>query len=302
MTALPRLCRIIYGLYDPTDPEVKTRYVGGTRILRGEQRKKAHVYEAKHSRKNHRHNWIVSLLNRQVEPQIRTLECVYLENWEERERWWIASFPRGQLVNSTAGGEGVLDLAPESKARIGAASSARMMGNTLRRNTTLTQAEKDTISAGLLASEKAAAAWERRKGQPSYERTEETRRKNSEASTGRPRPDVSVRLKETNQERFEQTTWVTDGVNNQRLKPGEPIPDDWVVGFTNENHHLRGKSNPEWSAELKKQAKRRKGKMRWITDGVSTKMWMPGDVILEGWRFGKTFKTKRGEDGRFRAE
>lgn len=300
---------VIYGLYDPTDivgregwlkiEGVFVRYVGYSE--RPKRRIVAHIYEAKKSVKhNHRFHWLRSLMDRNIEPKFVILATCRKSERFNQERLWIAKFPLGQLVNSTSGGEGIPDLCLEGRARIGAASAVRMKGNTLRKNTVQSQATKDAISAGLLASEAAAQAWANRKGKPSYVRTDEIKKKNSVSNLGNARPGNAARLRKFNADRKGKTINITNGVENKQHFKDEPIPEGWRRGQTNhKEHHLSGKKNPVWSEILRREGAKRKGNMRWITNGDQTKMWMPGDPILDGWYFGKPNKAPRGPGGRF---
>lgn len=109
MSKIPKnkdtLCRI-YVLICPVTLEV--RYVGKT-IKSLRDRWVSHLYSPKVER-NHRANWIKSLLNEGKQPLIEQIdECPWSES-QEVEKYWIQLYKeRGaRLVNLTAGGEGNL--------------------------------------------------------------------------------------------------------------------------------------------------------------------------------------------------
>ena len=53
---------------------------------------------------NKRYSWIISLLNKNELPGIYLLENCSLENWKQREVYWISQFDN--LTNMTKGGDG----------------------------------------------------------------------------------------------------------------------------------------------------------------------------------------------------
>lgn len=96
---------IIYGLYDPRDGVL--RYVGKTS-------QPLHARVVQHTApkalrlSHHRAAWLRSLDAEGLKPEARVIEETTADEWESRERYWIA-FHRAQganLVNGTDGGEG----------------------------------------------------------------------------------------------------------------------------------------------------------------------------------------------------
>lgn len=85
----------IYSLKHPLTNEV--RYVGKTTSPK--RRYKEHIYKLNKS--DHKTNWIKSLLNEGVKPIMDIIE-ICVENWEEREKYWITQFDN--LTNLTDGG------------------------------------------------------------------------------------------------------------------------------------------------------------------------------------------------------
>lgn len=117
------MLHIIYGLSDPGGANPKVRYVGYTRRPLA-KRLSAHLTTAK-ARKYHRHHWIMHVLESGRRPTAVVLEEVTAENWQERECWWIAHLAGNDLVNSTAGGGGLVDPSAETRAKISAGNKGK---------------------------------------------------------------------------------------------------------------------------------------------------------------------------------
>ena len=99
----------IYCLKCPTTKRV--RYVGVT-VSDLRVRLSQHVHDAKKGG-THKRYWINSLSNR---PIIELIETCNKDNWEEKERFWIAHF--NNLTNTREGGAGiVLSKSETSKQR-----------------------------------------------------------------------------------------------------------------------------------------------------------------------------------------
>jgi len=92
----------IYTLADPRSGEV--RYVGKTKFSLN-ARLMGHLND-KH--KCHKTHWINSLKANGIKPSIEIIEESNLENWQEAERFWIASLRQigCRLTNQKEGGEG----------------------------------------------------------------------------------------------------------------------------------------------------------------------------------------------------
>ena len=89
----------IYGLVDPRDDRVK--YVGKTVNLK--ERLSEHIRRC-HEKRTPKNAWIVHLLGLGLSPTTQVIETCDEENWKEREKFWISSYP--DLKNWTAGGDG----------------------------------------------------------------------------------------------------------------------------------------------------------------------------------------------------
>lgn len=96
--------RIIYALCDPDTREV--RYVGFS--SRARIRLYNHICEARHGGTTPKCQWIRSLLERDLRPELRFVEEVSFNSWKERECYWIEEFRRQgfDLTNVVAGGGG----------------------------------------------------------------------------------------------------------------------------------------------------------------------------------------------------
>ena len=90
----------IYCLSDPRDGQV--RYVGKTICLN--RRFNGHL----HGKGTHKANWIQELVRLGLKPVMEVLEEVPANDWEDAEKFWIASlsFMGCKLTNGTEGGEG----------------------------------------------------------------------------------------------------------------------------------------------------------------------------------------------------
>ena len=94
----------IYGLVDPETYVV--RYVGKTINLY--ERYYNHLQELNDIKKKNYHskNWIRTLLKRGIIPKVIILEMCTVENWQEKERFWISFYKDNNLTNMTKGGDG----------------------------------------------------------------------------------------------------------------------------------------------------------------------------------------------------
>jgi len=95
----------IYTLIDPSNNEI--RYVGKTNSIK--KRLYCHVSRARNGKsKSHKNNWIKSLLSKNLKPNIKILEEVAIEFWEESEIYWIEQLRQWgfRLTNVCEGGKG----------------------------------------------------------------------------------------------------------------------------------------------------------------------------------------------------
>lgn len=90
----------IYGLYVENE---NIRYVGKTNNLK--KRLYEHVNNSK-NKKTHKDNWIQKELKLGNEIKIKILEKVTLNNWQEKEQYWIQHYNLNHLTNHAKGGLG----------------------------------------------------------------------------------------------------------------------------------------------------------------------------------------------------
>lgn len=93
-----------YKIYTLNDPETgEVRYVGKT-ISPLYKRLSSHYRDKKHSYKT---NWITKLKEKNLKPIINLIEICDENNWEEREKYWIAYYRKhSKLTNYLDGGQG----------------------------------------------------------------------------------------------------------------------------------------------------------------------------------------------------
>lgn len=115
----------IYGLYDPRDGAL--RYIGKTIGLK--VRFGLHMSE---TRNTHKNQWLRQLRELGLKPEMRVLETIENSNdldWQDRERWWIASSREAGLpiTNLDSGGRNGMRKSPETCARIAASNTGKKM-------------------------------------------------------------------------------------------------------------------------------------------------------------------------------
>lgn len=104
----------IYALADPITKEI--RYIGKSIRVKG--RYKDHLND---NSRTHKVNWIKSLLKKELKPLLIILEELQdMDDWQQKECFWIkvAKDKKWNLVNSTDGGDGVLNISGEGKKRM----------------------------------------------------------------------------------------------------------------------------------------------------------------------------------------
>jgi hypothetical protein len=115
----------IYVLRDPRTNEI--RYVGKT-VQSLVRRLSAHILRSANKR-THRDCWIAGVLMAGLTPRIEEVD-VAGDDWEEKERFWIAHFRAAgfDLTNQTDGGEGTpgLEMPLHVRVQVSARQSARM--------------------------------------------------------------------------------------------------------------------------------------------------------------------------------
>ncbi len=148
------MTQVIYGLIDPATNEI--RYVGYT-SKDVNRRLFEHIDESKHKVTSHKHKWIAKLIKSGSKPEIKILETVNDENWQDREKYWIDKLGY-RLTNSTEGGEGLLNPSLDVRNRISEKVTKSLIGNSRRKGIPHSEETKRNISEGLLNSERFKAA------------------------------------------------------------------------------------------------------------------------------------------------
>ena len=93
----------IYGLYEEGNEDI--RYIGKTNKENIKKRLNEHICESfRENEITHKRNWIKNVINNGGKINIKNIEIVNEENWEEREKYWISKHTN--LTNTTTGGEG----------------------------------------------------------------------------------------------------------------------------------------------------------------------------------------------------
>jgi hypothetical protein len=111
MARIPKNTKVqtfIYTLEDPDTNEI--RYVGKT-VKCLKHRLTNHIYSIK-KEKNHRTNWIKSIIKKGKKPIIKMIDSCSWEKSQDLETYWITKLKNkgANLVNLTNGGEGNLGL------------------------------------------------------------------------------------------------------------------------------------------------------------------------------------------------
>lgn len=137
-----RICRI-YALYDPRYPEI-VRYVGKT-VKKLSMRLSEHISDARREGISHKCTWIRLLLSLGISPQIRTLACVNVVEWQHHEREWIEKSKTEYLTNSTSGGDGGRDLIVSEETRRKLSDSHKGKTPTIETRLKMSAAQKTKI-------------------------------------------------------------------------------------------------------------------------------------------------------------
>jgi hypothetical protein len=107
---------IIYGIYDPNNPEL-IRYIGKTKKSIKERLSK-HIYLSKKGVNRPLNLWIKKLLENNIIPEIVEIERTDVENWCDREIYWISHYRnKNKLLNLSDGGGSNLNYSPSNDTR-----------------------------------------------------------------------------------------------------------------------------------------------------------------------------------------
>lgn len=106
----------IYGIYDPNNPDV-IRYIGKTK-KNVKQRLNQHIYLSKQGVKRPINLWIKKLLNNNVIPEIIEIEKTNIDEWCDREIYWVSFYrEKNELLNLSDGGGSNLNYTPSQETR-----------------------------------------------------------------------------------------------------------------------------------------------------------------------------------------
>lgn len=182
----------IYALIDPRDLNV--RYVG--KADNPKQRYSHHCHpKARPIRANKRAHhltrcgaWVRGLINQGLLPQMVTLEECSMDNWRERERYWIAHHRNDKLTNLTLGGEGLVGYrhTEETRAKLRAARAHRKALGI--RSSMLGRHHTEEAKAKIRSSPIKSSACFR----PGHKRSQESIEKQRATITGRANPKLSA--------------------------------------------------------------------------------------------------------------
>jgi hypothetical protein len=220
----------IYGLRDPLTKKI--RYVGYTgKGLR--RRLWEHISESQKHKDNpgcHRHKWILSLLRQGVEPTIEILETVTETSWEARERYWIKKLALNILVNSTEGGEGLVNPSSEVRKRISRKVSKLLRGNSYRTGIPHSEEDRKAISEGIRNS-------------PIFKEAQRNKKRPRLTKALRYAYGSSFRGKHFSKEHREKIgravmgnkastglRWISRGSKVRYISKDAPLPRGWVYG------------------------------------------------------------------------
>lgn len=110
----------IYGLYDPREQD-KIEYVGKANDIK--QRLKDHISGARPGKfyKSKKNNWIKSLLEQGIKPEVLLIAVVRMDQWKENECSYIEKYKKLNLNlkndPKNLGGEGISYLTPEERSK-----------------------------------------------------------------------------------------------------------------------------------------------------------------------------------------
>lgn len=265
---------VIYGLVDPRAAEV-VRYVGYSKDTK--VRFKGHIGESREKETSHKHKWIRKLLREGVEPVVIILEEVMPENWQLREKFWIAELRiSNKLTNSTEGGEGLVNPAKYIRRRIAKKVTASLQGNSRRKGIPHTAESKAAISSGLLKSKKFAKANKKKLGIDAHANmTEEQKQTKADK--------ISAKKLGVKRAPFTAET----KANMSRAHVGLKHKEETKTKIGNSQVGNTRALGNVMSEESKEAIRRAKLGTKRITDGARNKVLKAGESLPSGWRFGQ---------------
>lgn len=116
----------IYGLVDPRNEAI--RYIGKTDFP--EHRLKQHLCDAKRKPSVKVYRWVHELATEKLKPSLKVLCKVDSNKWKEAEVLFISHYKQFcNLLNSTDGGEGLLNASNETKSKISLSKKGKTAWN-----------------------------------------------------------------------------------------------------------------------------------------------------------------------------
>ena len=274
---------VIYGLHDPRVVPIKVRYIGYT-SKGAEQRLAEHVQEARLKSTNvHRLNWLRSLAKDGVMPQAVVLEQVTAENWKAKEAFWINHFGRKNLVNSTNGGEGLVNPSQAVRDRIAAKVSKLLVGNQIRKGIPHTEEDRLKISQGMKSSKKYKAAMERLGN--SYRHANMTEEQKAQKSERIRLAKLGLKRKPFSEEHKKNMAQSHIGLKQSdeaKQKKSENIKNSDKFQTA-----MAARKGVSQSVEMKQKLSASKKGTKAINDGVVCKVIKSTDALPKGWVYGR---------------
>lgn len=127
----------IYILIDPETNQV--RYIGKTKSLK--RRYNQHISECS-KLKSHKNNWLLSLKNRNLRPEMVVIDETDKDDWIFLEQWYIQLYKSWgyRLTNHTEGGEGVYGYthSQETREKMSKANKGRVFSEESKRKLSAT--------------------------------------------------------------------------------------------------------------------------------------------------------------------
>ena len=134
-------------IYKISDEKGNVRYIGKSNNPR--RRLYQHINEKSNK---HKYNWLQSIIKRGENPIVEIVEKVDVENWKEREIFWIEKFKKDgcNLLNMTTGGDGADGMvhSEETKHKMSRSKKGRKLSDEHKQKISEKVKEKSQESPG----------------------------------------------------------------------------------------------------------------------------------------------------------
>ena len=134
-------------IYKISDEKGNVRYIGKSNNPR--RRLYQHINEKSNK---HKYNWLQSIIKKGENPIVEIIEKVDVENWKEREIFWIEKFKKDgyDLLNLTTGGDGADGMvhSEESKQKMSQSKRGRKLSDDHKQKISEKVKEKSQESPG----------------------------------------------------------------------------------------------------------------------------------------------------------